>query len=347
MGAKQSILPFFIPMQGCPALCVYCDQRAISGQNAAPAAAEILAALAAFPPDPTAELAFYGGSFTCLPEAEQLRYLQLAEDALAEGRIGGLRVSTRPDAVDAAVCAFLRRHHVVTVELGVQSFDDRVLAASGRGYTAEQALAGCAAVRAAGLRLGIQLMTGLPQQDAATARASLQQALAAGAALLRIYPTLVLRGTELAARYAAGCYQPQTLSEAVELCALLLAEALAAGVPVTRLGLNPSPELEAALLAGPYHPAFGALVREKLKQWQAEALLAGLDAAEPAMLRFPRQDLPLVFGHQRQGMLALAKRWPQLALLPDDDLPAGELRLQTQAGERCLAERDFCQQLRA
>lgn len=345
MPAKQNILPFFLPMRGCPARCVYCDQQAISGESAPPAADEIRAALAAFPADNTAELAYYGGSFTCLPRETQRRYLALAAPAVAAGKIRGVRVSTRPDAVDAETCAFLKENHVVTVELGVQSFSDRVLAAAGRCCTAAQARAGCAAVRAAGLRLGVQLMTGLPQDDDATALASLDRALDAGAALLRIYPTLVLRNTPLAALYEAGAYQPQSLDQAVALCAALLARAVAADVPVTRLGVNPTPQLEAALLAGPYHPAFGALVREALKQRHIAALLVGYDPAQPALLRFPKNELPLVFGHNRRAMLQIAGRWPNLALTPDPRLPGGELRLTGETEERSLSERDFCKSL--
>ena len=127
---KQRILPFFLPMQGCPRRCVYCDQRAISGESAAPTPKQVMAALAKFPPDPDAELAYYGGSFTCLPERIQQAYLAVAERAIREGRIRGVRLSTRPDAVSKESCLSLKQAGVVTVELGVQSFFDRTLEAA-------------------------------------------------------------------------------------------------------------------------------------------------------------------------------------------------------------------------
>lgn len=341
MAAKQKILPFFLPMAACPQRCVYCDQRAISGQQSPPTAAEISAALAAFPPDPQAELAYYGGSFTCLPRETQAEYLALAAPALAAGRIGGVRVSARPEVVDGSTCAFLAANGVTTVELGVQSFDDQVLTAAGRGYTAAQASAGCQAVVNGGLRLGVQLMTGLPQDSPEQAVASLEQALALGARLLRFYPTLVLAGTELAQGWQRGEYQPQSREQAVSLCADLLTLALAAGATVQRIGLHPSPSLEQALLAGPYHPALGGLVREELRQRQLAALLGDYDPDHPALLRFCRQELPLVFGHQRQRLAVLGGRWPALALVPDDSLPPGQLLLDLGHQRRSLSQQEY------
>lgn len=339
---KQRILPFFLPMQGCDGQCVYCDQQAISGKNQPPALAEIRAALAKLEPGSGTELAYYGGSFTCLPKDTQHSYLTLAQAALADGRLSGLRISTRPDGVDAEVCAWLKQQSVSCVELGVQSFDDQVLAAVGRGYTAQQARAGAIAVSQAGLVLGLQLMTGLPLDTPALSLYSMQEAIACGPGLLRIYPTLVLKNTQLARLYQAGAYQPQTLGTAIDCCLAMAKAAIAADIPIQRLGLNPSPSLEAALLAGPYHPAFGGLVWEALKKEQLQELLHGLAPEAPALLVFPKSELPLVFGQKRQTMLWLSQNWPNLALMPDQGLPAGELLLQQGENKSQSSLRAFC-----
>lgn len=324
---KQRLLPFFLPMLGCPHRCVFCDQRAISGQASAPAAEEVRRALDSFPPDPEAELAYYGGSFTCLPQAQQEAWLKLAAPYIEGGVIGGVRVSTRPDAVDDDICAFLREHGVTTVELGVQSFDDGVLRQSGRGCTGESARDACAAVRRAGLRLGVQLMTGLPGDRPELDRSSMGQALAAGAELLRIYPTLVIEGTELARLYAAGKYAPQSLEEAVRLCADMLEMADKAGVPVQRLGLNPGPELERSLIAGPYHPAFGGLVREEVCFRKAAALLDAAGATErPCRLLCAENDLARLIGQKRAGLTRLAARFPGVTVGVDPALSHGQMR---------------------
>ena len=264
-------------------------QRTISGKVSAPTAEEVRRALDEFAPDKEAELAYYGGSFTCLPKAQQEAWLALAAPYIERGVIGGVRVSTRPDAVDDEVCSFLRERGVTTVELGVQSFSDEVLEQSGRSCRREASVAACGAVQRAGLRLGVQLMTGLPGDSPKTARDSMEQALSLGAKLLRVYPTLVLEGTELARRYAEGSYRPQTLEEAVSLCADLLEMAEEVGAVIQRLGLNPGLELERSLIAGPYHPAFGGLVREEVCCRRASALLEAINAvARPCRLRYAK-----------------------------------------------------------
>lgn len=324
---KQRLLPFFLPMLGCPKRCVYCDQRSISGESSAPTPEAVRRALDSFTADPQAELAYYGGSFTCLPESEQRAWLTLAAPYIRRGVIGGVRLSTRPDAVDDEICAFLRHNGVTTVELGVQSFHDRVLELSGRGCTAAQAVSACRMVKKAGLRLGVQLMTGLPGDSPQLALSSMEQALSLGAELLRIYPTLVLEGTELARLYAAGRYRPQTLQKAVCLCADLLELAEQANVTVQRLGLNPSPELERNLIAGPYHPAFGGLVREEVyfrkACWALEAAGAG---RRPCRLRYARQDQALLYGQKRAGLKRLSTRFPGLTVSVDRSLAPGQIK---------------------
>ena len=339
---RQKILPFFLPMSACPHRCVYCDQFAITGQPQAPSPLQVHRALQEFSGGSEAELAYYGGSFSCLPRLRQQEYLLAAQEALAAGRIGGIRISTRPDAVDADTCAFLRSWGVTTVELGIQSFAEPVLQSSGRGYGAEEAAEACRRVKDFGFRLGIQLMTGLPQDRDEWDRASLRQSLALRPDLLRIYPTLVLKNTELARLYQQGAYQPQSLEAAVRLCAELLAMATAAGCPVQRIGLNPSPDLEAALLAGPYHPALGGLVREALRLGQVRHLLRDVDASRPALLRFPPRELPLLYGQKRAGLLALQRNFPLLSLSAEPQLPPGTLLWEQGENKQLLAEEDFC-----
>ena len=345
--ARQSIIPFFIPMEGCPHRCIFCDQVAISGKSSLPKAADISAALGELAPDSGAEAAFYGGSFTCLSRERQAYYLDAAGEALAAGRIGGIRISTRPDAIDGETCVFLRKKGVVTVELGIQSFDDEVLRLSQRGYKGETAAAACRAVVASGLRLGVQLMTGLPGDRRELDVAAVRQAGELGARLLRIYPTLVLEHTPLAELYRQGSYVPQELKEAVKTAAAMCAVARAREMTLIRVGINTSADVEESLVAGPYHPAFGGLVKEELKQAQLAELLDGLTRDDVAALFFPANELPLIFGDKRGALRRLAVKYPSLAFIPDDGLPPGLLRLEVGGRTEESREDDFCRRFAA
>ncbi|NLF79695.1 MAG: radical SAM protein [Clostridia bacterium] len=341
--AKHKILPFFIPMEGCPQRCIYCDQYAIAGETASPSAAQIASALERFTPDAGAEVAFYGGSFTCLPRERQRYLLQAVQPALLEGRIGGIRISTRPDALDAELLNWLGGQGVRTVELGIQSFDADVLAKSARGYTPEIAEQACRLVSESGLRLGVQLMTGLPADDAFKDRQSVRGAAELGASLLRIYPTLVLRGTRLAEDYSRGAYRPQSLEEAIRCCAAMMIMAEAQKLNIIRIGINPTPEVEAALIAGPYHPAFGGLVKEAVKMAQIRDLLASYDSGRAAALLFPPAEQALIWGQKAAGLQALARDYPNLALIPDRHLRPGDLSLELEGQSTLSTLHAFCQ----
>ncbi len=267
---KPLIVPFFISHRGCPHRCVFCDQTTISGSPGdIPSSTEILAKIAAFRDaagERPVEAAFYGGTFTALPLSVQRRLLLTLWPLIVSGGLHSVRISTRPDAIDPDMIPFLRDMGVRTVELGVQSMDDRVLGGAGRGHDAAATVSACRALQKAGVSVGVQLMVGLPGDTPAGALVSLRRVLALHPAFLRIYPTLVIAGTRLEELYRAGEYTPLTLEGAVRCCKVMLLEALRAGVPVIRSGLQDSPELRdpGKVVAGPHHPAFRQLLDGEL-----------------------------------------------------------------------------------
>ncbi|HSL40585.1 MAG TPA: radical SAM protein, partial [Desulforhopalus sp.] len=168
------VIPIFIPHRGCPHACLFCNQEKIAGGDSTHeggVAATIDHWLARSREGQVAQVAFYGGSFTCLPRARQEELLAAVQPALRTGRVASIRLSTRPDCLDPELCRWLAGQGVRVVELGVQSLSDPVLDAAGRGHSAEQSCAAVALLRDAGLEVGLQLMPGLPGE---TCRSFLQ-----------------------------------------------------------------------------------------------------------------------------------------------------------------------------
>lgn len=273
------IIPIFIPHEGCPHRCVYCNQRAVTGRQEIPDAAAVSARIDSWLArirnrERPVQVAFYGGSFTALPRARQQELLAAVEPFLDRGEVAAIRLSTRPDYMDGETAGYLLSRGVRVVELGVQSMDQEVLAVSGRKYTAERVREACGLLRHAGITVGCQLMLGLPGDTATRQLAGIRQLLALRPDFLRLYPTLVLEGSQLAAWYRQDKYRPLSLGRAVALTARIKPLCDAAGVRVVRMGLQPSLELEQHLLAGPYHPAFGELVLSRLLFNAARKVLA-------------------------------------------------------------------------
>lgn len=329
MSARASILPVFVPHLGCPHNCVFCNQRRISGELS-PADAgtvrEALTAAAALPGEEAKrQLAFYGGSFTAIPEAQQEELLSAAREGIGRGIIGSIRLSTRPDAVDGEVLARLRRYGVETVELGAQSMDDEVLRLSGRGHTAEDVRRAARLVKEAGFRLILQMMTGLPGDTEEKSLATARELISLRPDGVRIYPTVVVRDTALYELWQRGLYREHTVEDAVRLCAKLLPVFEAAGIPVIRLGLNPTEELSGGgAAAGAYHPALGELVRSRILREKAALLLAGVSPGSRVVLAVQPRLLSQMLGPKRANVSFLRERFglSELRIAPDASIRA-------------------------
>ncbi len=336
MSARNRIYPIFIPHLGCPHACVFCNQHEITG-TAAEEAIRQLNSLVECPPEEGAyELAFYGGSFTAIPENRQLRYLMLAKQAAEAGSVSSVRVSTRPDAISPEILERLRRYGVGTVELGAQTMQDEVLEASGRGHSAEDVRRASLMIRDAGLKLVLQMMTGLPGDSDEGAEDTARQLIRLRPDAVRIYPTVIVRGTELEALWRSGRYREHTVEDAVRICARLLPLFDRAGIPVIRLGLNPSDELSAgAALGGAYHPALGELVRSRVLRNRAEQIIQERHwEGRNLRIRVPEKKLSQMLGQKHCSVTWLKEQFSlkELEVFPDpevSDIEIEEKMIQT------------------
>ena len=329
MSARASILPVFVPHLGCPHDCVFCNQRRISGQTE-PADAKtvkaVLASAANMPkPENGRQLAFYGGSFTAIPEEQQLELLSAAQEGIERGIIDSIRLSTRPDAIDDSVLERLRRFGVETVELGAQSLDDEVLRLSGRGHTADDVRRASLMVKNAGFRLVLQMMTGLPGDSGTQSLATAREIVKLRPDGVRIYPTVIVRDTALYELWRRGVYREHTVEDAVRICAKILPLFEEAGIPVLRLGLNPTEELSSgAAVAGAYHPALGELVRARIMREKAETLLSGVEPGSRVTLAVQPRLLSQLLGQRRTNVSALIDefRLAELKIRPNSSISA-------------------------
>lgn len=322
----MQIFAVFIPFGGCDERCSFCDQGELTGQIDRPTPTNLVQLLdQMLPQQGSGEVAFYGGTFTRLPIAEQRAYLRVVADFQAAGRVRGSRVSTRADALNRQIIELLAESGCCTVEIGCQSFSPAVLQAAGRPSSTEMVGDAVKELRARSLGVGLQLMPGLPGGDRSEALASLQAALELQPDFVRIYPTLVFAGTRLAAEFAIGSYRPWTLEQAVDCCAEMLWCCQRAEVPVIRLGLQGQASYDRGEgpLAGPYHPAFGQLVRSRLWRWGLQGALALESNCQLFVHPF---DLSDALGHRRDNLAHLGHLREGFCLRGDSALGRDQIR---------------------
>ena len=214
------------------------------------------------------------------------------------GLVHDFRLSTRPDCIDEPGLDLLARFGVTIIELGVQSCDETVLRLAGRGHDSAAVVEAAGLILARGFRLGIQLMIGLPGQRFRSLRSTVRQVIALGPEFVRLYPVLVLRGSGLERLYHSGAFRPLSLQRAVIQAAWMKKRFDAKGIGVVRMGLQPTGELERALVAGPYHPAFGELVMARLMLQQTRRALVGAAVDSPVTLVIAERDLSVFHGQQ-------------------------------------------------
>ena len=333
MKAVRNIIPVFVPHLGCPNNCVFCNQRRISGQSAPATAASVTKAvldgIARIPGNSNIQLAFYGGSFTAIPVEEQKVLLDAALPFLHDGTLSSLRLSTRPDAIDPETLARLRGYGVKTIELGAQSMCDEVLRLSGRGHTLRQTEDSARLIKENGFELILQMMTGLPGDTKESTLETAKKIIALEPDGVRIYPTVIIEDTPLRDMWIAGKYKEHTVEEAVDWCAAVLPLFENAGIPVIRLGLNPTEELSGgSAVGGAYHPAFGELVRSRLLLDKARALLSGASHGENVTLCVNATDISTMTGQKRANITALCSEFGlKRVKVSPADLQKGELIL--------------------
>lgn len=309
---KCRIIPLFIPHAGCPNQCVFCDQRKISGAGTPVMPEQVVAEIekGLLHAGVGCELAFYGGSFTAMDMEVQRGLLAAAQPFVESGAAARIRLSTRPDAVSPEICAMLREYGVSTVELGCQSMDEGVLKKSRRGHTPKDTKNAVACLKEWGFSVILQMMTGLPGDDGSQSAETAKQLIALQPDGVRIYPTVVLRGTELEAMMHTGKYTPQTVEAAVELCASLYEMFRERHIPVIRVGLNPTEDLSGGeVVAGAYHPALGELVLSELYRRWAERMLREAGPGSDVILEVHPSRVSVMVGQHKRNFLDLKRRF--------------------------------------
>ena len=267
MTRKHANISIFVPHIGCPNMCSFCNQRHITGKHTAPRTQDVIDAVTTATQSPyydptTTEIAFFGGSFTAINRNYMLELLKTANIFVQNNLVSGIRISTRPDAIDEEILILLKEYGVTSIELGAQSLNDNVLKSNNRGHTAQDVINASKLIKNYGFSLGLQMMTGLYNDCDDFAINTAKKIIELKPDTVRIYPTIVLKNTDLAALYSDNKYKPQTLEDAVSLCSKLLLMFMDKNINVIRLGLHSIEE--DSYVAGPWHPAFSELCYSKI-----------------------------------------------------------------------------------
>ena len=342
--SKPLIIPIFIMNSGCPHRCIFCNQKITAGNYAAQITKDFFDTEVKSYLDwnkkrsSKVEIAFYGGSFTGISEAYQETLLSWASSYVEDGQVNSIRISTRPDYITQDCLSLLKEYNVSTVEIGAQSFNDEVLRFAQRGHDAAATVLAVKTLKDHGFRTGLHLMVGLPKDTPDGFINSLNKAIELMPDTVRLHPLIVLGGTALAEEFRLEKYKPLELAEAIDLCCQAWEKLSAAGIRVIRIGLQATEamEEEGAVLAGPFHPAFGSLVLSSIFYNHTLKLLASIPT-DTKELRFnlSSQDMSSFRGMANVNIAAIKKLYPRTNLIVESisSQTRGEISVATDSGK--------------
>ena len=338
---KQYVIPIFIPHLGCPLECTFCNQKSISGQQKMPTKEEVKKIIEAYlkrfkEENAYIEIAFFGGSFTGINKTLQEEYLAAAYEYIKEKKADAIRLSTRPDYIDKETLKMLKKYKVKTIELGVQSTNDYILQKCKRGHTFADVKRASKLIRWHGFKLGHQVMVGLPESTKLDEIRCAKQIVKLKPKIVRIYPVLVIKGTELEKEYESGEYQPLTVGQAVERCKEMVYIFNKHKVEVIRIGLQNTDEIadpkskDSQVVAGPYHPAFGQLVDDSIWYDSIVDKIKKVNAkVKEVKVKVNFADMNNVIGHQKENIKKLKEIYEvDVNVEADDNIKQGKSELE-------------------
>lgn len=321
-----------MPFAGCPNKCSFCDQHKITGQVAPTTPDDVKRAIEiALSSDgidtKTSEIAFFGGSFTAIDRDYMISLLSAANEYVS--RFKGIRISTRPDCINEDILSILKEYKVTSVELGAQSMCDEVLRLNRRGHNSNDVRIASLLIKEYGLSLGLQMMTGLYGSDNDNDTYTACEFIKLKPDTVRIYPTVILKGTHLAELYNSGEYRAQTVGDAADLCAELLLLFEENNIPVIRLGLHSSETMEENIISGAYHPAFRELCENRIFLNKTISFLSENPfIGSKVIIRVTPSAVSKLIGQKKSNIHILNEMGYDVKIISDDSLKGRQIIIQ-------------------
>ena len=337
---KEYIIPIFVPNLGCPNDCSFCNQKKISGKVTNVSAKDVKDTieyyLKNFKDDSKyVEVAFFGGSFTGIDIDVQKELLEAANEYIKNKKVESIRISTRPDYINKDILKMLKKYNVRTIELGVQSSNDYILNKSKRNHTFEDVKKASKLIRRYHFILGHQMMIGMQDSTELDEINTARDLIKLKPKMVRIYPVLVIKGTELEKEYENGEYIPLSIEQAVQRAKEVTYMFRKKRIDVIRIGLQNTEEItdpkqeKSEVVAGPYHPAFRQLVEAEM--WYdsiAEKIRKINMKVKTVEIKINAEDVNNVVGHKKENIVKLKELYDvDVIIKQDEDLKPGKFEI--------------------
>ena len=180
------------------------------------------------------------------------------------------------------------------------------------------------------------MMIGLPESTKLDELNTARELIKLKPKLVRIYPVLVIKGTELEEEWKKGEYAPLTIEQAIERSKEVMQLFNKKKIQVIRLGLQNTEEIadpateSSQVAAGPYHPAFRQLVEASM--WYDEIVnkikKINTKVLEVKIIANP-ENVNNIIGHKKENVLKLKEIYEvDVIVEPDEKIKKGKFKIE-------------------
>lgn len=297
------VIPVFLPHAGCnEQRCTYCHQGYITDISEVDLRARIDGTLSGR--SEPCEVGLFGGNIFGIEPAALERIFSFFDNY--RHVINAFRISTKPLPLHEETIAILKQNGVAIIELGMPTFNDAILAAVNRGHTTEDLFYANDRLSNEGFRIALQFMVGLPGETQVDIYRTTENMIRLKPVYVRVYPLVVLRGTELYDLYKNGSFVPDNFDNILYRAIFIYLNALKAGIDVANIGLTANKPIGAAVAGGFYHPAYGFLVQSRAFRLAIEYKIKKLSNRHKVTVIIHRNDIPLLVGYKRENLAMFA-----------------------------------------
>jgi histone acetyltransferase (RNA polymerase elongator complex component) len=252
------------------------------------------------------EVGLFGGNIFGI-KPDQLRQFFAHFDEY-RGRITNFRISTKPVPLNNEVIEILKANKVTVIELGIPTFNNKILARLNRRHTAEDLVTAWQALAEAGFQVALQFMGGLPDETMADIETTVRYMMTLKPCYIRIYPLVVLAGTPLGEMYTKGLFVPDHFDAVLDRAVYMYLKALKEDIPVVKMGLTDNEVIKEKILAGQYHPAYGYMVKSRVFYLAIMAKLLAVPVQGTIVtVHLNNRDIPHLLGYKRANIASFEK----------------------------------------
>jgi histone acetyltransferase (RNA polymerase elongator complex component) len=314
------ILPVFLPHFGCNEKCIYCDQQFITDLRDTDLNTVIAKTLSAH--EGPYEVGLFGGNMFGI-KPDQLRRFFSRFDEYRD-RITNFRISTKPVPLNNEIIEILKANKVTVIELGIPTFNNKILSKLNRRHSAEDLVTAYRALSGEGFHVALQFMAGLPEETMADVEMTVHHMITLKPYYMRIYPLVVFAATPLGEMYTKGLFIPAPFDTVLDRVVYMYLNALRKGIPVVKMGLTDNEIIKENIIAGQYHPAYGYMVKSRAFYLAIMARLRALSVTgKDVVVHLNNRDIPHLLGYKRTNMAGFEKggisiQWEKQAIDQDN-----------------------------